>query len=233
MRPLAAAITLLFVAVACTSDVGPVWTLAPASEETATSAAQPESETIEDDIAGDTAETAGTTEPPIDKPVSDEPTDEPTDEPIATDDPVATTKPAATIEPVATTEPVATDEPAATTEPVASEAPGAARPIDLIAAATILFTTPEGDALTEIAVTPGETVLFRIDNTAGFGHSFYIGTPDVVSAGNATTDAGTPVWNSGVREVEWVVPEDVTTVEFACTVAGHYTRMHGTFSVSS
>ncbi|CAN5458465.1 hypothetical protein BH24CHL9_BH24CHL9_10930 [soil metagenome] len=90
----------------------------------------------------------------------------------------------------------------------------------------------DGERVEDIAVTPGETITFRVDNTAGFNHSFAIGTAEELSVPNTTAQAGIPPWSSGVQELEWTVPEDVTDLLFACTVPGHFTLMHGTFSTA-
>ena len=82
-------------------------------------------------------------------------------------------------------------------------------------------------------MTPGETVIFRIENTAGFAHNFWIGTDSELMTPNASTDVGIPDWESGVQELEWVVPADVSGLKFGCTVPGHYTTMQGTFSAAA
>jgi hypothetical protein len=85
----------------------------------------------------------------------------------------------------------------------------------------------------DIPVTPGETITFRVDNTAGFAHNFYIGTDEELAVFSGTTDSGIPNWESGVQEVEWVVPEDVSNLKFGCTFPRPYKVMQGTFSVSA
>ena len=45
-------------------------------------------------------------------------------------------------------------------------------------------------------------------------------------------DFGIPDWETGVQEIEWVVPDDLSGVRFACTVPGHYFTMQGDFVVS-
>jgi hypothetical protein len=107
---------------------------------------------------------------------------------------------------------------------------GEGRVIDLVATAALQFTTPDGTQVTDIPVTPGETITFRIDNTAGFDHNFYIGTDAELSVPNATTPTGIPSWMSGVQELTWVVPADISGLKYGCTVPGHYTLMQGTFS---
>jgi hypothetical protein len=136
-----------------------------------------------------------------------------------------------------------------------------ARVIDLTVPAGLGF-TQNGERILDIPVTPGESVLIRVDNAAsrGFEHNFYIGTDSQLStppsqeeliafieaekeAGRkvdlgtldtyAATDVGIPAWDTGVRYVEWLVPADITDLKFGCTVTRHYPLMQGTFSVSS
>jgi uncharacterized cupredoxin-like copper-binding protein len=125
--------------------------------------------------------------------------------------------------------------PAASAAPAGSAvAPsGEGRVIDLVATASLQFTTPDGTQVTDIPVTPGETITFRIDNTAGFDHNFHIGTDAELSVPNAVTPAGIPTWQSGVQEYTWVVPEDISGLKFGCTVPGHYALMQGTFSLAA
>ena len=110
---------------------------------------------------------------------------------------------------------------------------GEARVIDIVATAQPRFTDPSGVQVTDIPVTPGETVTFRIENTAGFAHNFYIGTDEQLAVFAGTTGNGIPKYESGVQELEWVVPADVTGLKFGCTVPGHYKVMQGTFSISA
>ena len=105
------------------------------------------------------------------------------------------------------------------------------RVIELEATAALQF-RQDGERILDIPVTPGETVVIRIDNTAGFDHAFFIGSEEELMGPGAVTDVGTPPWKTGVQLVEWEVPADVSNLRFACTVPGHYTLMHGTFSVS-
>jgi uncharacterized cupredoxin-like copper-binding protein len=101
-----------------------------------------------------------------------------------------------------------------------------------VATGALQFTDPAGTQVRDIPVTPGETVTFRIDNQAGFDHNFYIGTDDQLMVPSATTDVGIPPWQTGVQEVTWTVPADITGLKFGCTVPGHYSLMQGTFSVA-
>ncbi len=104
-----------------------------------------------------------------------------------------------------------------------------ARVIELEADAALRF-LQDGEEVRDIPVVPGETILLRIDNTAGFDHSFYIGTDEELSVMAGTTATGIPDWSSGVRELTWVVPDDISGLRFGCTVPGHYALMYGCFS---
>ena len=150
-------------------------------------------------------------------------------------DPGAPEEPAEPVEPTesaAPAEPVEPTESAAPAEPVEPDEPpsGEARVIEMQADSALRFTDGTGQPLPTIEVTPGETVVFRIDNTAGFGHNFWIGGDAELSVPSATTDVGIADWSTGVQELEWVVPDDVSDLKFACTVPGHYYTMQGTFT---
>jgi uncharacterized cupredoxin-like copper-binding protein len=112
------------------------------------------------------------------------------------------------------------------------EETGSSRVIEIEATGALQFTDGRGDLLHEIAVTPGETVVFRVHNSADFEHSFYIGSESELHVPAGTTDTGVGMWRSGVRELEWRVPDDVSNLMFGCTVPGHFTLMHGTFVVA-
>lgn len=117
--------------------------------------------------------------------------------------------------------------------PVIAVDSGASEPrvIEIEADAALRF-LQGGEQVTEIPVTPGETVLFRVDNTAGFAHNFYIGPDEELMVPSATTEIGLSDWDTGVKEMTWVVPDDLTDVRFACTVPGHYTLMQGDFTIA-
>jgi hypothetical protein len=107
---------------------------------------------------------------------------------------------------------------------------GPSRVIEIEATATLQFVDESGGLLKEIGVTPGETVLFRVHNTADFDHTFYIGSESTLREPQGTTDVGIGTWYSGVRELEWTMPDDVSGSMFGCTVPGHYSVMHGMFT---
>ncbi len=156
------------------------------------------------------------------------PTDS-TGQPETTSAPEASAEPEHSMAPM----PSAESESPAESVPPAEPPSGEARVIDLQADAALRFTDPDGQQVQDIEVTPGETVVFRVDNTAGFEHDFWIGTDDELSAPNGTTDVGIPKWTSGVQELEWVVPDDVSGLKFGCTVPGHYNTMQGTFTATA
>lgn len=108
----------------------------------------------------------------------------------------------------------------------------AARTIKLDLTASLQF-QQDGAQVTELEVREGETIHFVLDNTAGFAHDFWIGTPDQLSSGTVDGLDGVPQWESGVKEFDYVVTADTANLQFACTVPGHYQTMHGSFKVTS
>ena len=212
IRLTAAVISVIFVVAACASDTGAQWTYAPVavSEQVAPAAvSEPvvEVEVAEADSSEDLA--------------SDAETETQTTEAQAIETETTGTTEAETTE--------TTEEEVTETE--VAEA-GEARVIDMQADGALRFTDASGEQIQDIPVTPGETVVFRIDNTAGFDHNFYIGLDAELITPSGSTDTGIPTWATGVQELEWTVPDDLTDLKFGCTVPGHYTLMQGTFSVS-
>jgi uncharacterized cupredoxin-like copper-binding protein len=206
-RVVIALFALAFVAAACASDTGSQWTFAPVTAESeATDTTTPAAESV-------TQEETGEADPAEAVEADGEPAPE---------------------EPVDTTDAAEPEEPAQPEAPVQpAVASGEPRVIALQADSALRFTDPSGQQVSDIPVTPGETVIFEINNTAGFAHNFYIGTDAELMSPNATTDVGIPDWNTGVERLEWVVPEDITDLKFGCTVPGHYTLMQGTFSIDT
>ena len=139
--------------------------------------------------------------------------------------------------------PDATPVPACWRPPAATAVPGTPAPVTSPGTAdnprTIAVTLTgdlriidaAGTALSQIAVVPGETVQFDVTNSAGFDHNFYIGTANVLE-GNATAGlAGVAVFSTGTQSFTWTVPSDLTGLQFACTLPGHYPTMNGDFVV--
>ncbi len=128
------------------------------------------------------------------------------------------------------------EEPAPDTggESAAGGTPEEPRVIKMLANAALQFTDEDGAVLSSIDAIPGETIEFQIDNTAGFDHNFYIGTPEELQVPFGETEEGIPTWQSGVETYTWTVPEaGAEGLQFACTVPGHYTLMSGDIVISS
>ena len=115
--------------------------------------------------------------------------------------------------------------------PAASAPATAARTIELDLTASLQI-QEDGAQVKDIAVTPGETITFKITNTAGFSHDFYIGSDSALLTAQVTDLPGVAEFSEGTQEFTWTVPDDVTGIRFGCTVPGHYQLMNGTFSVA-
>jgi len=124
----------------------------------------------------------------------------------------------------------ATASPAAVASPGTPESP---RTIDVVETGGLTITDTNGTQLTQIAVVPGETVTFTVTNSAGFDHDFYIGPGDKLQANAVDGLPGAPIFQTGSKGVTWTVPADVTGLQFACTVPGHYGSMHGNIVAAS
>ncbi len=112
----------------------------------------------------------------------------------------------------------------------ASPSPAAVRVIELEETGQLRI-VHDGQQVTDIPVTPGETVRFVITNSAGFDHDFFIGTDEQLAGNRVTGLPGLPTGSaSDPREFEWTVPADITGLRFGCTLRGHYPLMNGTFS---
>lgn len=118
---------------------------------------------------------------------------------------------------------------AATSTPAGSPAaPGNVVDLELTGNLTILR---DGVQLTELHVTDGETYVFRVDNSAGFTHDFYLGPADRLAANDVSGLPGIEKWDEGPREFSWTASHEADNWEFACTVLGHYASMHGSLIV--
>ncbi|MFV2062952.1 MAG: c-type cytochrome [Chloroflexota bacterium] len=121
----------------------------------------------------------------------------------------------------------ATADPDVTPEPIVGGSTDAPRVINVEAAGTLKFFDEDGNQLTQIDAVEGETIEFVVDNTAGFDHNFYIGSADELEVPGGTTPVGIATWKSGVQTLTWTVEAGSETLQFACTVPGHYAPMHG------
>jgi len=214
-RLVAMSAALVLVLAACASETGPQWTYAPA-----------------DGAGGEGGETAAPvqTSAPTETgaPVV---TAAPASEAPASDAPMQSMPPLQSMPPMHSMPPAASRAPAASAPASPATGDGEPRVIDLEATPAIRF-EQDGTQIQDIAVTPGETVIFRVTNTAGFSHNFYIGTDDELKVMGGETDTGIPAWSNGVQELEWTVPDDVSGLRFGCTIPGHYFTMQGDFTVS-
>lgn len=95
---------------------------------------------------------------------------------------------------------------------------------------TLAITDEAGTKLSAIAVKTGETVKFEVQNTAGFGHNFYIGTADQLQAGDKSSTQGIDDFTEGTKELVWTV-NGAAPLQFACIVVAHYGPMHGDFEI--
>jgi hypothetical protein len=86
-----------------------------------------------------------------------------------------------------------------------------------------------GQQITELRVRPGQAYTFRVTNTAGYPHNFFIGAPDDLEANNKPELTGVDDFNSGTQEFTYTFEGDPAQFQFACTVPGHYPLMHGNF----
>jgi azurin len=88
-----------------------------------------------------------------------------------------------------------------------------------------------GQQISTLTVHVGETLHFRITNNAGFIHNFYIGPADELSQNLVSGLPGIPDFTQGSQEFDYTVTDETASLEWGCTVPGHYPLMHGTFVV--
>jgi uncharacterized cupredoxin-like copper-binding protein len=136
--------------------------------------------------------------------------------------------PAGTGAPSATGTSGVSPPPSGPASPGATGASGEA--IDLVQTASLQI-QQDGQPVTSLTVQQGQTYVFRVTNEAGLAHNFYIGPPDRLAANDVSGLPGIPDFPEGTQELEYTVTEETATLEFACTVPGHYPSMHGTFTV--
>lgn len=89
----------------------------------------------------------------------------------------------------------------------------------------------DGQPMTELHVTVGETYTFRVTNTAGFVHNFYLGPADRLQNNDVAGLPGVADFTEGTQEFTWTATADAVGWQFACTVLGHYGPMHGELMV--
>jgi uncharacterized cupredoxin-like copper-binding protein len=101
-------------------------------------------------------------------------------------------------------------------------------PLEETATLTI---TKDGQPVSALDVKKGDTVTFQITNSAGFDHDFYIGTADQLSNNQTAGLPGVPAFSTGTQQFTYTVTDGTATLQFACTLPGHYPTMHGSFNV--
>ncbi|HWH36890.1 MAG TPA: c-type cytochrome [Candidatus Limnocylindrales bacterium] len=130
------------------------------------------------------------------------------------------------------------DETPAPATPAPVESPGTAenpRVIEIAGTEQIQWVNPStGERITSITVVEGETIEFRIINESEFvPHNFHIGSADELASAPQETDLpGTETFTGGTRTFVFTVEDMPDQPQFACTVPGHYTPMHGDFIVT-
>ena len=91
----------------------------------------------------------------------------------------------------------------------------------------------EGQQVTEIALSEGQSYTFEITNDGGLEHNFYIGTPEQLQSNDVAGLPGVPNFTDGTQTFEYMATAETAGLEFACTVPGHYQPMHGTMVVEA
>ena len=129
----------------------------------------------------------------------------------------------------------ASGAPSASSAPSASGAAAggtAANEIDLVETSSLQITNPAGQVVSSITVRKGQTYHFRITNTAGFVHNFYVGKVSDLEAGNIANLTGTGDFTSGTKEFDYTFSDTSAPLGFGCMVPGHYQAgMKGTFTI--
>ena len=84
----------------------------------------------------------------------------------------------------------------------------------------------DGTVITEIRVKAGQPYLFRINNPFDKDHNFYIGAKEDLAAQEYSRLVGIKLWSADTKEITYTFKSG-DVLQFACTLAGHYSPMHG------
>ena len=114
--------------------------------------------------------------------------------------------------------------------PSSVASPGRTRVIELDLTAS-LGIEEDGTRVTSLAVRVGERIHFRITNTAGFAHDFFIGPASALSTNQTDGLPGIPEFSTGTLEFDYTVTDETASLQFACSLPVHYDTMHGTFTI--
>ena len=151
-------------------------------------------------------------------------------------DPAYTPAPDATPVPACWSAPSATSGTSATAQPIAS--PGTAdnpRVIEIQATDQIRFVDPQtGQQLTSLSAVQGETVEFHIINDSQVPHNFHIGSAaDLQSAPEHNDLPGVDTFSQATQTFTYTFDSPTDQPQFACTVPGHYSTMHGDILIAA
>jgi hypothetical protein len=114
--------------------------------------------------------------------------------------------------------------------PGSPDASGTARTIALELTANLQI-HQDGQQVTSLTVTEGETIHFEVTNSAGFSHNLYIGPPEQLATNQTAGLPGVPDFTEGTQSFDYTVTAETASLEYACTIPGHYQLMRGTFTV--
>lgn len=112
---------------------------------------------------------------------------------------------------------------------VACGSPGTVIEIDMTDKRIAQF-LQNGKVITEIRVKAGQPYVFRVKNPFNNDHNFFIGQKADLAAQEYSRLVGIRLWSSGTKEVTYTFKSG-DVLQFACTLAGHYSPMHGDFIV--
>ena len=96
------------------------------------------------------------------------------------------------------------------------------RVLPILLSSDLRITDVFGKTISQIPVTSGETIVFAVSNIAGYTVNFHIGTADELQENQVDDLPGLADFDSGTRTFTWTVPADITGLQFASTIPGHY-----------
>jgi mono/diheme cytochrome c family protein/uncharacterized cupredoxin-like copper-binding protein len=122
--------------------------------------------------------------------------------------------------------------PAPITSPGTAENP---RVVEVEASAQVQWVDPtSGAPVTQLAVVQGETIEFHIVNDNATMHNFHIGSATELADAPQENDlTGVATFQEGTQTFTWTVETVPDQPQFACTVLGHYSVMHGDIVVQT
>jgi uncharacterized cupredoxin-like copper-binding protein len=119
-----------------------------------------------------------------------------------------------------------------------SGSPGASPAVIELTETGTLQIVQDGQVVPSLTVQNGATYTFRITNDGTLPHNFFIGPAERLAASDVEGLPGVPPdggdipsFTEGTQEFQYTVTDETASLEFACTIPGHYPTMHGTFVV--